>query len=134
MCLQKRSTLLEILNAADYLRIGSATDLGIQLQLPIANALVDSTGARCTSRFYVPGLSSACGGHDSALAEGFARLRILLRQCPAFRLLRQPGAWCEKSCLDRWPDSLAADGHGVKSTLAGNHEVLQARWKGCGSL
>src|SRR5665811_931417 len=65
--------LLKFLNAGGtILAIGSATDLGIQLQLPIANALLDSAGRSLPrSRFYVPGsILSMRVDTTLALAEG----------------------------------------------------------------
>ena len=56
------------------LAIGSATDLGIQLQLPITSALVDSAGRSLPrSRFYVPGsILSMRVDTTLALAEGMS--------------------------------------------------------------
>ena len=83
--------LLEFLNAGGtILAIGSATDLGIQLQLPIANALVDSTGrALPRNRFYIPGsILSMRVDTTTALAHGLRPVTDFYYDIsPAFRLL-----------------------------------------------
>jgi hypothetical protein len=83
--------LLEFLNAGGtILAIGSATDIGIQLQLPIANALTDSTGrALPRSRFYVPGsILSMRVDTTTALAQGMRPVTdFYYDNAPAFRLL-----------------------------------------------
>jgi len=83
--------LLEFLNAGGtILAIGSATDIGIQLQLPIANALTDSTGrALPRNRFYVPGsILSMRVDTTAALAQGMRPVTdFYYDNAPAFRLL-----------------------------------------------
>jgi hypothetical protein len=83
--------LLEFLNAGGtILAIGSATDIGIQLQLPIANALTDSTGrALPRNRFYVPGsILSMRVDTTTALAQGMRPVTdFYYDNAPAFRLL-----------------------------------------------
>jgi hypothetical protein len=83
--------LLEFLNAGGtILAIGSATDLGIQLQLPIANALVDSSGrALPRTRFYVPGsILSMRVDTTVALAQGVRPITdFYYDNAEAFRLL-----------------------------------------------
>ena len=83
--------LAEFLNAGGtILAIGSATDLGIQLQLPIANALVDSAGRPLPrTRFYVPGSILAMRvDTTSALAHGMRPTTdYYYDNAPAFRLL-----------------------------------------------
>jgi len=83
--------LLEFLNAGGtILAVGSATDLGIQLQLPIANALVDSSGrALPRTRFYVPGsILSMRVDTTAALAQGLRPITdFYYDNAEAFRLL-----------------------------------------------
>jgi hypothetical protein len=83
--------LLEFLNAGGtILAIGSATDLGIQLQLPIANALVDSSGRVLPrTRFYVPGsILSMRVDTAAALAQGLRPITdFYYDNAEAFRLL-----------------------------------------------
>ncbi len=83
--------LLEFLNAGGtILAIGSATDIGIQLQLPISNALTDSTGrALPRNRFYVPGsILSMRVDTTAALAQGLRPVTdFYYDNAPAFRLL-----------------------------------------------
>ncbi len=83
--------LLEFLNAGGtILAIGSATDIGIQLQLPISNALTDSTGrALPRNRFYVPGsILSVRVDTTAALAQGLRPVTdFYYDNAPAFRLL-----------------------------------------------
>ncbi len=83
--------LLEFMNAGGtILAIGSATDLGIQLQLPIANALADSTGRMLPrSRFYVPAsILSMRVDTTAALAQGLRPVTdFYFDNAPAFRLL-----------------------------------------------
>lgn len=83
--------LLEFLNAGGtILAIGSATDLGIQLQLPIANALVDSSGrALPRTRFYVPGsILSMRVDTTATLAQGLRPITdFYYDNAEAFRLL-----------------------------------------------
>ena len=83
--------LLEFLNAGGtILAIGSATDIGIQLQLPIANALTDSSGrALPRNRFYVPGsILSMRVDTTAALAQGLRPVTdFYYDNAPAFKLL-----------------------------------------------
>ena len=92
--------LREFLNAGGtILAIGSATDLGLQLQLPIANALLDSAGRTLPrNRFYVPGsILSMRVDTTEALAHGLRPVTdFYYDNSPAFRLLP------------------AADAHGIK--------------------
>ncbi len=83
--------LVEFMNGGGtILAIGSATDLGIQLQLPIANALADSTGRTLSrSRFYLPGsILSMRVDTTAALAQGLRPVTdFYFDNAPAFRLL-----------------------------------------------
>jgi len=83
--------LREFLNAGGtILAIGSATDLGIQLQLPIANALLDSAGrALPRNRFYVPGsILSMRVDTTTALGQGLRPVTdFYYDNAPGFRLL-----------------------------------------------
>jgi hypothetical protein len=123
--------LLEFLNAGGtILAIGSATDLGIQLQLPIANALVDSTGrALPRSRFYVPGsILSMRVDTTLALAEGVRPVTdFYYDNAPAFRLL--PAAAERGVRRVVWidsPTSLRSGWAWGQKYLGGVTEVLQA--------
>jgi len=83
--------LQEFLNAGGtILAIGSATELGTHLQLPIANALVDSAGrALPRTRFYVPGsILSMRVDTTTDLAQGMRPVTdFYYDNAPAFRLL-----------------------------------------------
>jgi hypothetical protein len=87
--------LLDFMTAGGtILAIGSATDLGLHLQLPIANALVDSTGRSLPrSRFYVPGsILSMRVDTTVALAQGLRPVTdFYFDNAPAFRLLPAAG-------------------------------------------
>ncbi len=107
--------LLEFLNAGGtILAIGSATDLGIQLQLPIANALVDSTGrALPRTKFYVPGsILSMRVDTTTSLAQGLRPVTdFYYDNAEAFRLLP------------------AADSRGVKRVVwIDNPTPLRSGW------
>jgi len=111
--------LQEFLNAGGtILAIGSATDLGLQLQLPIANALVDSAGrALPRNRFYVPGsILSLRVDTTAALAQGLRPITdFYYDNAPGFRLL--PGANARGIKRVAWidgPPRCAADGPGPK--------------------
>lgn len=88
------------------LAIGSATDLGIQMQLPIANALVDSTGRNLPrTRFYVPGsILSVRVDTTAALAQGVRPVTdFYYDNAPAFRIL--PGGETRGIKRIAWIDS-----------------------------
>ena len=123
--------LQEFLNAGGtILAIGSATDLGIQLQLPVANALVDSVGRPLPrTRFYVPGsILSMRVDTTAALAQGLRPVTdFYFDNAPAFRLL--PAA--ESRGIKRivWIDGAAPLRSGWawgQRYLSGVTEVLQA--------
>jgi hypothetical protein len=123
--------LLEFLNAGGtILAIGSATDLGIRLQLPIANALVDSAGrALPRSRFYVPGsILSMRVDTTLALAEGLRPVTdFYYDNAPAFRLLPAAAERGVKRVV--WIDGPAPLRSGWawgQRYLSGVTEVLQA--------
>ena len=86
--------VLEFLNAGGtVLAIGSATDLGFQLGLPIVNALIDSSGRPLPrNRFYVPGsILRVQVDTTAALAQGVRPTTdFYFDNAPAFTLL--PGA------------------------------------------
>ncbi len=123
--------LQEFLNAGGtILAIGSATDLGLQLQLPIANALVDSAGrALPRSRFYVPGsILSMRVDTTAALAQGLRPVTdFYYDNAPAFRLL--PGANARGIKRVAWidgPTPLHSGWAWGQRYLSGVTEVLQA--------
>jgi len=123
--------LLEFLNAGGtILAIGSATDIGIQLQLPIANALTDSTGrALPRNRFYVPGsILSMRVDTTAALAQGLRPVTdFYYDNAPAFRLL--PAAEPRGVKRIAWIDDAAPLRSGWawgQKYLNGVTEVLQA--------
>ncbi len=123
--------LLEFLNAGGtILAVGSATDLGIQLQLPIANALVDSSGrALPRTRFYVPGsILSMRVDTTSALAQGLRPVTdFYYDNAEAFRLL--PAAESRGVKRVVWIDSptpLRSGWAWGQRYLNGVTEVLQA--------
>ena len=123
--------LLEFLNAGGtILAIGSATDLGVQLQLPIANALVDSTGkALPRNRFYVPGsILRMRVDTTQALAQGLRPVTdFYYDNAPAFRLL--PAAESRGIKRIAWIDDAAPLRSGWawgQKYLNGVTEVLQA--------
>jgi hypothetical protein len=74
------------------LAIGSATSIGVELGLPIANALVDSGKPLPRSRFYVPGsILSMRVDTAASLALGLPPVAdVYYDNSPGFRLL--PGA------------------------------------------
>jgi hypothetical protein len=123
--------LLEFLNAGGtILAIGSATDLGVQLQLPIANALVDSTGkALPRNRFYVPGSILKLSVDTTAtLAQGMRPVTdFYFDNAPAFRLL--PAAELRGIKRIAWIDDanpLRSGWAWGQRYLSGVTEVLQA--------
>ena len=123
--------LLEFLNAGGtILAIGSATDIGIQLQLPIANALTDSTGrALPRNRFYVPGsILSMRVDTTAALAQGLRPVTdFYYDNAPAFKLL--PAAESRGVKRIAWIDDAAPLRSGWawgQKYLNGVTEVLQA--------
>jgi hypothetical protein len=123
--------LLEFLNAGGtILAIGSATDIGIQLQLPIANALVDSTGRSLPrSKFYVPGsILTMRVDTTMALAEGVRPVTdFYYDNAPAFRLLPAAAERGIKKVV--WidgPASLHSGWAWGQKYLSGVTEVLQA--------
>ena len=123
--------LAEFLNAGGtILAIGTATDLGMQLRLPIANALVDSAGrAIPRNRFYVPGsILSVRVDTTAALARGIRPVTdVYYDNSPAFRLL--PGADAQGVRRIAWIDSptpLRSGWAWGQRYLSGVTEVLQA--------
>ena len=123
--------LLEFLNAGGtILAVGSATDIGIQLQLPIANALVDSTGrALPRTKFYVPGsILSMRVDTTAALAQGVRPVTdFYYDNAEAFRLLPAAEARGVKRIV--WidnPTPLRSGWAWGQRYLNGVTEVLQA--------
>jgi hypothetical protein len=123
--------LLEFLNAGGtILAIGSATDLGIQLQLPIANALVDSTGrALPRNRFYVPGsILRLRVDTTEALAHGLRPVTdFYFDNAPGFKLL--PAAEFRGIKRIAWidePNPLRSGWAWGQKYLNGVTEILQA--------
>ncbi len=123
--------LQEFLNAGGtILAIGSATDIGIQLQLPISNALADSTGRSLPrSRFYVPGsILTMRVDTTLALGEGLRPVTdFYYDNAPAFRLL--PGANARGIKRVVWidgPTPLRSGWAWGQKYLSGVTEVLQA--------
>ncbi|MFL5564022.1 MAG: M14 metallopeptidase family protein [Gemmatimonadaceae bacterium] len=123
--------LQEFLNAGGtILAVGSATDLGAQLQLPIANALVDSAGrALPRTKFYVPGsILSMRVDTTAAVAEGVRPVTdFYYDNAPAFRLL--PGAEARGVKRVVWidgPTPLRSGWAWGQKYLSGVAEVVQA--------
>jgi hypothetical protein len=123
--------LLEFLNAGGtILAVGSATDLGIQLQLPIANALTDSTGrALPRNRYYVPGsILRMRVDTTTALAQGLRPITdFYFDNAPEFRLL--PAAETRGIKRIAWIEDAAPLRSGWawgQKYLAGVTSVLQA--------
>ena len=123
--------LQEFLNAGGtILAIGSATDLGIQLQLPISNALVDSIGRPLPrSRFYVPGsILTMHVDTTFALAEGVRPATdFYYDNAPAFRILPAAAERGVKKIV--WidgPTPLRSGWAWGQKFLSGVTEVLQA--------
>lgn len=123
--------LQEFLNAGGtILAIGSATELGTQLQLPIANALVDSAGRTLPrTRFYVPGsILSMRVDTTVALAHGMRPTTdFYYDNSPAFRLLPAAEARGVKRIV--WidnPSPLRSGWAWGQRYLSGVTEVLQA--------
>jgi hypothetical protein len=123
--------LREFLNAGGtILAIGSATDLGIQLQLPITNALVDSGGrALPRNRFYVPGsILSMRVDTTTALGQGLRPVTdFYYDNSPGFRLLPAAEARGIKRIV--WiddPEPLRSGWAWGQRYLNGVTEILQA--------
>ncbi|MEO8909591.1 MAG: M14 metallopeptidase family protein [Gemmatimonadaceae bacterium] len=123
--------LLEFLNAGGtVLAIGSATELAQHLQLPIANALVDSSGRSLPrNRFYVPGSILRLRVDTTlALAQGVRPVTdFYYDNAPAFGLL--PGAEARGIKKIAWIDGPAPLRSGWalgQKYLSGVTEVLQA--------
>jgi hypothetical protein len=123
--------LQEFLNAGGtILAVGSATDLGVQLQLPIANALVDSAGrALPRTRFYVPGsILSMRVDTTAQLGQGMRPVTdFFYDNAPAFRLLPAAEARGVKRVV--WidgPSPLRSGWAWGQRYLSGVTEVLQA--------
>ena len=123
--------LLEFLNAGGtILAIGSATELGGHLQLPIANAFVDSSGrALPRNRFYVPGsILSLRVDTTAALAQGMRPTTdFYFDNAPGFRLL--PAAEARGIKRIAWidgPNPLRSGWAWGQRYLSGVTEVLQA--------
>jgi hypothetical protein len=124
--------VLEFLNAGGtVLAIGSATDLGFQLGLPIINALTDSSGRPLPrSRFYVPGsILQVHVDTTAALAQGVRPTTdFYFDNSPAFTLL--PGAESRGVRKIAWiedPAPLRSGWAWGQEYLNGVTEVLQAR-------
>ena len=123
--------LIEFLNAGGtILAIGSATDLAQHLRLPVANALVDSTGRSLPrNRFYVPGsILSFSVDTSLALAQGVRPVTdFYYNNAPAFTLL--PGAEAKGVKRVAWidgPTPLRSGWAWGQNYLSGVTEVLQA--------
>lgn len=123
--------IAEFLNAGGtVLAIGSATDLATQLQLPIANALVDSTGRSLPrSRLYVPGSILRMRVDTTAgLAQGLRPTTdFYYDNAPGFRLLPTAEARGIKRIV--WidgPTPLRSGWAWGQKYLSGVTEVLQA--------
>ena len=123
--------ILEFLNAGGtVLAIGSATDLALQLGLPITNALADSSGRPLPrTRFYVPGsILRLRVDTTAALAQGVrAATDFYFDNAPAFTLL--PGADARGIRRIAWidePTPLRSGWAWGQKYLNGVTEVLQA--------
>ena len=123
--------ILEFLNAGGtVLAIGSATDLALQLNLPVTNALVDSSGRPLPrNRFYIPGsILSLHVDTTAALAQGVRPVTdFYFDNAPGFDLL--PGAEARGVRRIAWIDQPAPLRSGWalgQKYLNGVTEVLQA--------
>jgi hypothetical protein len=123
--------ILQFLNAGGtVLAIGSATELAMQLGLPISNALVDSSGRPLQrNRFYVPGsILSLHVDTTAALAQGVRPVTdFYFDNAPAFALL--PGAEAAGIRRVAWIDGPAPLRSGWalgQRYLNGVTEILQA--------
>jgi hypothetical protein len=123
--------ILEFLNAGGtVLAVGSATELAMQLKLPIANALVDSSGDQLPrSQFYVPGsILRMKVDTTAALAQGMRPVTdFYYDNAPAFKLL--PGAEAKGVKRIAWidgPTPLRSGWAWGQKYLSGVTEVLQA--------
>jgi hypothetical protein len=123
--------ILDFLNAGGtVLAIGSATELAQHLHLPVANALVDSSGRPLSrTRFYVPGSILALSVDTTfALAQGVRPVTdFYYDNAPAFRLL--PDAEAKGVKKIAWIDGPAPLRSGWawgQNYLSGVTEILQA--------
>ncbi|HZE07300.1 MAG TPA: M14 metallopeptidase family protein [Gemmatimonadaceae bacterium] len=123
--------IAEFLNeGGTVLAVGSATDLATQLQLPVANALVDSAGRSLPhSRLYVPGsILRMRVDTTAALAQGLRPITdFYYDNAPGFRLL--PGAEAKGIRRIVWidgPTPLRSGWAWGQKYLSGVTEVLQA--------
>ncbi len=123
--------ILDFLNAGGtVLAIGSATEIAQHLRLPVANALVDSSGRSLPrNRFYVPGSVIALSVDTSfALAQGLRPVTdFYYDNAPAFTLL--PGAEAKGIRKIAWVDGPAPLRSGWalgQKYLNGVTEILQA--------
>jgi hypothetical protein len=123
--------ITEFLNAGGtVLAIGSATDLAMQLQLPVANALVDTSGKPLPrNRFYVPGsILSLRVDTTAAVGQGMRPVTdFYYDNAPAFKLL--PGAEAKGVKKIAWidgPTPLRSGWAWGQKYLSGVTEVLQA--------
>jgi hypothetical protein len=123
--------LTDFMNAGGtVLAIGTATDLAVQMQLPIVSALVDSAGrALPRTKFYVPGsILSIRVDTTAALAQGMRPVTdMYYDNAPAFNLL--PGAEARGVRRIAWIDSptpLRSGWAWGQRYLNGVTEVLQA--------
>jgi len=118
-------------NGGTLLTIGRAANIAYQLELPISNAVADSTGKQLSrSRFYIPGsVLGAAVDTTSAVAWGMPpRVDLFFDNSPAFRLM--PNG--ESRGINRvaWFDSPAPLRSGWawgQKALDGAAEVLTAR-------
>jgi hypothetical protein len=122
--------ILQFLNAGGtVVAIGSATDIASQLDLPIANALVDSAGHPLPrTKFYVPGsILSMRVDTTKALAIGtHPVLDFYYDNAPGFRLL--PGAEARGIKRIAWvdgPTPLRSGWALGQKYLSGVTEILQ---------
>ncbi len=112
------------------LAVGSATEIGLHLGLPIANALVDSAGKPLPrTQFYVPGSILGMRVDTTAsLAQGLhAETDVYYDNAPGFRLL--PGAEARGVKRIGWIDSptpLRSGWAWGQRYLNGVTEVMQA--------
>ena len=120
-----------LMSGGNVLAMGNASELGVQLGLPIADALTDSSGHLLpSSRFYVPAsvLRVALDTTDAVALGMNPQVDVFYDNNPSFRL--KPGANSSGIKLIGWFDSATPLRSGWawgQSALEGTAQIVSAR-------